>query len=298
LERLLEEQQAQEDQPKTALSSHERLKTKGLSTTSGTLSQPRGLRRTATLVWYDAIAEVAARGFAAKAVLAVWAFALVAYPLFDRGWKHGLPYTVAWVGLGVVGAYRKLRPEHMELVQHNYLAREMRLYHALQHLIRWSRVEMDEGEERRFRHEVLHLIASYVRDHRLDTDATRIFVSLLVADGEDMIVVARDSDNRPVPARHRGTGTLVGKALETGCAQVTGNVYVDFPETPPGKPYKSILVVPVKLDGHTYGAVSIDSSRPYHFDRNSGELANYLLPYACLLACTLRHPRRTFPEAG
>ena len=76
--------------------------------------------------------------------------------------------------------------------------------------------------------------------------------------------------------------------IAEGIPVVTGDLYGEYPGTPPGKAYKSILVIPVYRDGEVVGAVSIDSSRRYHFDLDASNLVEYLMPYVALLAWTLR----------
>ena len=61
-----------------------------------------------------------------------------------------------------------------------------------------------------------------------------------------MVVISRSDGVRPVPQTYaRDQCILVARAIETGEAQLTGDLYVDFPETVPGKKYNSILVLAV-----------------------------------------------------
>ena len=68
---------------------------------------------------------------------------------------------------------------------------------------------------------------------------------------------------------------------------MVGDLYRELPGTPPGKSYKSILVIPVYLGDEVVGAVSIDSSKAYHFDSSARDLVHFLMPYIALLAWTL-----------
>jgi len=58
-----------------------------------------------------------------------------------------------------------------------------------------------------------------------------------------------------------------------------------------GSTERSILAVPVRLGNEVVGAVSIDSTRAYHFDAEIRDLVEYVHPYVCLLAWTLEKSR-------
>jgi hypothetical protein len=184
----------------------------------------------------------------------------------------------------------------MQLLRRNYGERKLKLYALLQDLQRPE--PLAAGEVQRFQQEALALIANYVRDHRADRSGTQIFVNLLVEEGDDLVVVARDQPHRDRSARYPKAMMLATRALETQDAATVGDVYLEFPDTPRGKPYRSILVVPVVLEAErrAVGVVSIDSSRPYHFESDFKGLVTALMPYACLLAWTLKNgpARRPF----
>src|SRR5262249_8006109 len=151
--------------------------------------------------------------------------------------------------------------------------------------------EMSDGEIRGYQEDVLKLIALYVRDHRQDFSASKVFVNLLVAEGADIVVLARDRSHREASPRMPKTTWLPWAAVVMRETQVTGDVYAEYPDTPPGKPYKSIMVMPVWCRDKIVAAVSVDSSHSYHFDRESTKLKQYLWPYVSLLAWTLNKAR-------
>ncbi len=68
--------------------------------------------------------------------------------------------------------------------------------------------------------------------------------------------------------------------------QLVGDLYAEWPDTVGEKSYRSILAIPVLLGSNVVGAVSIDSSLPWHFHADPN-LADYLMPYVGLLAWTL-----------
>jgi hypothetical protein len=125
--------------------------------------------------------------------------------------------------------------------------------------------------------DVLGLIVLHVRDVRGNHDPKRtdVFASLLMEDGDDLVVVARDAQlhsrayERPIPERHKRTGMLAAAAFGSKSVAGTGDMLSDFPDGPRNKPYRSILAIPVfgtKDDQQVLAVVSIDSSRPYFFE--------------------------------
>jgi hypothetical protein len=179
----------------------------------------------------------------------------------------------------------------MQLLRRNYVERKLQLYMLLQDLQRRDR--LTRAEVARFQENALALIANYVRDHRADRKGTQIFVNLLVEDGDELVVVARDRPHRGRVARYPKPSMLAWRVMRTQDAASTGSVYADFPETEAGKPYRSILAIPVVLESEkrSLGAVSIDSSRPYHFETDLKELVTGLYPYVALLVWTLAPER-------
>ncbi len=220
-------------------------------------------------------------------MLLVASYLLLAYPWWKLGTKPGLVGNILWLVAAVGRTWNLVSPKHMKLLQRGYTQRKLAMYMLVQDLSRAS--EMTDQEVERFRSDALALIAQYVRDHRLDMKATEIFVNLLVEEGEDLVVVARDRPHRIDAARYPKAGMLAVEPFTNGESAITGDVYRDFPETPPNKPYRSILAIPVRNpQGQIVGVVSIDSPRRYHFDRHQRDLSEGLSPYVALLAWTLK----------
>jgi len=227
----------------------------------------------------------------ARIGLAVMSLGVIAVPIFAAGWKWGVSYTAAWIGVGMIKAYRELSPRMMQLYRRNYLERKLKLHRLIQKMRR----PLCAAEILPFQREALQLIALYVRDHRQDTHGTEIFANLLVEDGDDLRVVARETEGRPLNVKYAKDSMLAWMAMQTGQIAVTGDVYADFPETPRDKKYLSIIAIPVVVDSEegqrTLGVVSIDSPRRYHFDGDKSNLERYLMPYVALLAWTLEQTR-------
>lgn len=221
---------------------------------------------------------------------ALWLLELVTIlaPVAVLGVKGGFLYTCVILAARGIKAWNHASPAHMQLLRRNYGERKLKLYTLLQDMQR--PVVLDVPGIERFQREALELIANYVRDHRADHKRTQIYVNLLVEDGDDLVVLRRDVPHRARSARYPKGGMLAWKVLQEGDAATTGDVYSDFPDTPAKKPYRSILALPVVLEAEriTVGVVSIDSSRPYHFESDFLNLVKGLMPYVALLAWTLR----------
>jgi hypothetical protein len=69
----------------------------------------------------------------------------------------------------------------MQQLAQGYLARKLLLYRLVQDVPRAA--QMNAHEISRFQREVLHLIATYVRDHRRDVGAKLVFANLLTGVG-------------------------------------------------------------------------------------------------------------------
>lgn len=211
--------------------------------------------------------------------------AATAFPIFILGKKYAAIYIILYAAYGFSRAYQDLSPSHMRLLRRNYDDRKLRHYSLIQTMNRSDRLTPDEIHT--FQADCLALIAGYVRDHRADLSAKEIYANLLIEDGETLVVVSRDREHRGGSVRSPKEGMLAWEAIRTHEPQVTGDVYSDYPETQPGKPYSSILCVPVLCGKDVVGVVSIDSSRRYHFDTIFNDLVTSLMPYVALLAWTL-----------
>jgi hypothetical protein len=242
--------------------------------------------RKVTISWHGLVAWLRSPGLFTKLILAGGSFALVVWPLWEVGWQKGVVATVLWVGIGLWKAWREISPRNMQMLQRNYLLRKLLLDRLIQDL-QQARDGVYPEAVLRFQEETLRLIVSYVRDHRIDPKGTTVFANLLIEDGEDLVVVARDHTHRTSGARYPKRGLVAWLAIATGNAQIVGDVLREFPDTARDKKYRSILVIPVRYGKKVVGAVSIDSSRTYHFDRDFRDLVEYVTPYVSLLGWTL-----------
>lgn len=153
--------------------------------------------------------------------------------------------------------------------------------------------------------DLLEVVAMHVRDYRGNHDPKKVdvFASLLLVDGKELVVVARDATlndhrdlKRDVPRRYPMSDLAAAQAITGGRVISVGDYYVEYPHFPKSKPYRSILAIPViSSDNKTVlGALSIDSSRPYFFDsftpgNVANSLENNLSPHVHTLVLILEH---------
>lgn len=156
--------------------------------------------------------------------------------------------------------------------------------------------------------DILDVIVSHVRDHRGNHEHVEVFANLLLIDGDDLVVVARDPNlttskdlKRTTPARYPRAVLAAGRAIEGRTVVSVGDYHLEYRELPKNKPYRSVLAIPLLKgsletgpDGETQivGALCIDSSRPYFFEAFKpgileNELENSLAPYTHLLILVL-----------
>lgn len=227
------------------------------------------------------------------AYLLGWAAALLGPTIHYGGTWIGFVGVAIVAVVRLVAAWRDFDPKHIPILEENHEQRQLSLEGLLHTLQQWMREKPTKREIAQYQRRVLELINSYVRDHRSDMKQRKIFTNLLVQKGASVMVLARSEYNRKVPEFYTPDEvSFAWQALQTGEAQVTGNVYGDAPTTRVGKRYASILVLPVKFEHETVGVVSIDSEAKYHFDNVFHALQNELGPYVQLLAITLAadHP--------
>jgi hypothetical protein len=239
--------------------------------------------------WYEIRFRLFRRGWWWRLLAALVAL-IAGVPQIVRlfGPIAGAVVGIAWVTVGAIRMWNEFDPGHIQLVQGHYLARKLGFFPLISKAQNWQS-HSAAREVTAFQESALQLIAMYTRDHRTDLKGTQIFANLMVPHGNDLVVVARDLTTRPVPQRYgMGDNLLCWAAFRDNETKYTGDVYRDFPKTPPGKPYRSILAVPVRdAGGNAMGVVSIDSSRRYHFDLAVEELKFYLLPYIALFEWTV-----------
>lgn len=258
----------------------------------GPMAQPANgqrweMKRRLIVAWYAICGWFFAPGWITRAILTLSSFALILVPIAKLGWKWSFWYTIWWAGTGLWKAWRELSPKHMQVLQRNYIARKLRLFKVIEKMRTMIRRKPSVEELNAYQEEVLSLIVSYVRDHRRDLAGAEIFANLILEIGDSMAVVARDTWHRRSSGRMPREHSVAFEVLKTGEHKVVGDLYREYPQTPPGKPYRSILAIPVFLGSKTVGVVSIDSSRAYRFDGDAKNLVSYLVPYVALLAWTI-----------
>jgi hypothetical protein len=215
----------------------------------------------------------------------VWS-ALPVLGAIQVGWGTATKVALAFLILSrIAKGYRDSAPRHMQPLHQGYIERKLLLYRLISDAPRIA--TMDSSAIDRFRCEALDLIANYVRNHRRDMKGIEVFVNLLVLEGDEILVIARDKEHRVGKARYPKAWMVAAKAIETGHEQLIGDLRVERPETPSDKRYRSLMIIPVFFGGVVVGAVSIDSSRPYDFHADFSNLNKYLKPYVGLLAWTL-----------
>jgi hypothetical protein len=161
--------------------------------------------------------------------------------------------------------------------------------------------KLPPDEIKRILTELLDLMVLHIRDYRgSHSDKNRdVFASLLIEDGNDLVIVARDSlahsteYERPIPVRYPKASMLCGRAMVAQKVLSVGRLIDEYPEAPKNKPYQSILAIPLfNTKDQIYGAVSIDCSKPYYFQSFKPGVAedameNSLQPYLQLVTMTL-----------
>lgn len=246
------------------------------------------LRKKGMIAWYQLLSIVRSKGFLGRVVVTLLNASIVVGPwLALRGRKGGLVGIGLFVVVQLIRKWRESSPANMKLVERDYLRRKLGMYKAIIDAQNWPQLAKAQHSVENYQREVLQLIASYVRGHRGDQKGTTVFANLLVEDGDELVVIARDREHRQTPARYPKRGMIAWEALTTGDYQFTGDVYADYPDTQAGKKYHSILVIPVRSHGKVLGVVSIDSSKHYHFDLDYTDLVEYLQPYIALLVWSL-----------
>ena len=125
--------------------------------------------------------------------------------------------------------------------------------------------------------DLLDVIVLHVRDHQgnFKCDRPRVFANLLIDDGTELVVIARDSISRSsseyqrtTPARYPKETMLCGRAIKSRRVISVGDLVIAYPEGPKTKPYRSILSFPLFSAEQgipqviPYVAISIEFSEP------------------------------------
>ncbi len=251
---------------------------------------PSYVRKQAILLYYDLLSWWTHRHPIIRLLyLLAWGNLLVVQVVKAGLSWYTLLSVVIIIGIRAAASWRELDPGHVKKFSINYNERKLLFRNLIETQQLWGvSSPPNKREIRAFQRDALKLLTLYVRDHRSDLKGRKIFANLLIRVGSNVVVIARSDDVRPVPQRYpKEKCTLVWEAIETGVPQMTGNLYSAFPTTVAGKPYNSVLAIPIRLGDKTLGCISIDSEAKYHFDRNFVELQTFVAPYVQLIATSL-----------
>lgn len=248
--------------------------------------------RKVLISWYGFTGWLFAPGWISRFAQFGLSFSLLAYPFWKLGWSYGVVGTVGWAITAMLKIRSNLAPRHLEHVKQKRVERQFLHYRVVEkmQLLLLSRDTVGQERLYEFREEVLQLIVSYVRSHRSDESGTMIFANLLAEQDGAWAVLARDRRHRLNAPRVPKEHSLAWQAYTSGEDKVTGDVYLEYPESPPGRSYRSILAIPVFMGKKVVGVVTIDSSRKYHFDSDRRNLVHDLNPFVSLLGWTLVAP--------
>jgi hypothetical protein len=200
--------------------------------------------------------------------------------------------TAVAIGLAVMKVWKyagEMNPKHMPEFQRTQRERHLLLQEIIHKLQQFSLEKPRSREVRTYRFQVIELIQLFVRDHRSDLKGRLIFVNLLVRRDEKVVVIARSDMSRKVPKIYTPQQCSVAwQVFTTGTAHFTSDVHLEADaEDVADKKYRAILALPVKLENHVLGVISIDSEAAYHFDDYFEELELLLRPFVQLLAIAL-----------
>lgn len=209
-------------------------------------------------------------------------------------WHYGWILLVGYLVLIVVTRREDFSPKHVQLVKDGYKGRKGIFASVIGELSKG--VDFGKVDKGLVRQHALDMIVSYTRGYRSDVQKTKIFTCLLVQEngGKDIHVLMRDTDSakkRGLDAVYPAKGMLAQKCFSLKDVQFTGDVKTDYPGTPVGKEYNSVLCVPMlgpETQCEVLAVVSIDSTEPYHFDKCVSDLHTALMPYLALIEMTFR----------
>lgn len=206
---------------------------------------------------------------------------------WESGWIWGLLYLI----VVLVARKEAYNPKHMQIARDGYSNRKANLAAAIFQI--GSDFSSTITDKDRLRASALDMIVSYVRGFRSDETHTRIFTCLLTRDSSTQKIQVNLRDTVSAGKRRTNSvydcsGMLAERCFLLKEVQITGNVKKDFPDTPSGKEYNSILCIPIynKEGDAVVAVVSVDSTEYYHFDTRWHELYTNLLPYIALISIT------------
>lgn len=152
----------------------------------------------------------------------------------------------------------------------------------------------------RIQEHVLEAICSHT-SHQVRAPEGALAANLMILDGEYLEVVARHGGGRPTPVRYHRTTLFCAEAIEKRKTISVGDVRRwRGPIRPTSVTYRDILALPIlgTADGEMLGVVTVDSERPYDFNRKEQLLGIGLSPYANLLKVLILLDRRMGSTSG
>lgn len=249
------------------------------------------LRKWFYICWHRVSASTFSGGkivtVAIRAIVIFWPLGIAYRNGWDKAWLWLILYLLSVLFI----RKRDLSPANMQFQQQGYAQRKAHLAAAI--LLLGDKIQkagLSADEKKEIRKHALDAIVSYVRVYLSDLKETKIFANLLIEDGADIVVVQRDSAcKRDTIVKYPKADLLAWQAFQTATTVGCGDIKHVFPTTQHGKPYNSVLVIPLleAAGRRVIGAVSIDSSEFFHFNTYENGLETSLLPYTQLLITTL-----------
>lgn len=223
-----------------------------------------------------------------RGIVIFWPLGVAYHNGWDKSWLWFLLYLLCVFFV----RRRDLSPANMEFQQEGYAQRKAHLSAAIMLLDKKARMNavLTDDEKRDVRRHALDAIVSYVRAYLSDVNETKIFANLLRENGDEIVIVQRDSacKRKDADGHYPKHKMLAWQAMESGTTVGFGEIRYAYPSTPSDKPYHSVLVIPlIDVNNRVVGAVSIDSSEKFHFNTYENDLETSLLPYTQLLTSTL-----------
>jgi hypothetical protein len=155
--------------------------------------------------------------------------------------------------------------------------------------VKFPAVRLAQFEALALRREILLAITSSVASS-LGMDPIGFMASLVVknpAPNEGGItVIARSDDSRRTPISYPKDGMVAWDAIERRQVEVTGDVTAEF-EGFASRAYRSVISLPIVVQGQAIGAVNVDHRLKFLFDERGLLFQTNLRPYLRLIALSL-----------
>lgn len=168
------------------------------------------------------------------------------------------------------------------------LNRAETLHVAISRLARGLRMKaLDAMTVDQVENSLLIAMKSEIEAEVVDAQGIYLNVTLLIDDPkakDRLYCLNRANRNRELYVSYKKDGMVAATAMQTQKYAHEANKAYE------GKPYRSILAFPIILRGESeesVGAVSIDSSQPYHFEGRETKIEMRILPYLGLIKLAL-----------